>query len=616
MFSTLLLLSLLFISFAHQHHARDEPKRPMWAPKYKVSWNFSVPYISQLQKGGLTYHYDAYQDYEDALQRVTRDDLETVIIRGKDEIMYEIFPAQDILKCWKDTPSAEEGPTRRRRRLSMSSSSSSSAAASLNNNNDLSHNGNTDDNDDPPQQYLGFVLPDLSESRWVYRGTEKYHGNDGHADVWEWDLTEGSMEMSYTFYTSSHDGYPLELNMVGVNLYTGGHKDNYIAYFYNYQPVDEFPEGAFDPPMDVECTDAEPDMITNVFSSHRLVHHFRSFMPNVHWGDAAYDVYVHKHGRRHLSGREYATRSNHFKKSLKFIEEWNAVSNQSKMSKKGHGKKNTEPSSPRHTVAINHLADLLRREYLALLGRRPRPDLQRGSHVAYATIDNFTSSPHFLPAELVWKGTPADSPVKDQAACGSCWAFSSIAPMETALYRTTGKQQLLSEQYMMDCGWSAPGFNTACFGGEQDRAMEWAFVNGGLPLLENYPYRGVNDFCRHDAEVIKFTGKAVIVQGGEDALKAALMVKGPMAVSVDAESDAFRFYSGGIFYEPDCATAAKDLNHAVIASGYGTAEDGTEYWLVKNMWSNYWGEDGYIRIARHPNDCGISTEPVYVELDE
>ena len=26
------------------------------------------------------------------------------------------------------------------------------------------------------------------------------------------------------------------------------------------------------------------------------------------------------------------------------------------------------------------------------------------------------------------------------------------------------------------------------------------------------------------------------------------------------------------------------------------------------------GEDGYIRIARAPNDCGISAEPIYIEL--
>ena len=58
--------------------------------------------------------------------------------------------------------------------------------------------------------------------------------------------------------------------------------------------------------------------------------------------------------------------------------------------------------------------------------------------------------------------------------------------------------------------------------------------------------------------------------------------------AVDASDNSFRFYSGGIYSRPDCATQASDLDHAVIISGYGTAADGTPYWLVKNIWSPYW----------------------------
>ena len=35
----------------------------------------------------------------------------------------------------------------------------------------------------------------------------------------------------------------------------------------------------------------------------------------------------------------------------------------------------------------------------------------------------------------------------------------------------------------------------------------------------------------------------------------------------------------------------------------------------RNTWSANWGEDGYIRIARQPADCGIATEPIYVDLE-
>lgn len=58
-----------------------------------------------------------------------------------------------------------------------------------------------------------------------------------------------------------------------------------------------------------------------------------------------------------------------------------------------------------------------------------------------------------------------------------------------------------------------------------------------------------------------------------------------------------------------------DLDHAVLVSGYGTTDEGQEFWLVKNTWSAYWGDKGYIKIARHPQDCGIATQPMFVELD-
>lgn len=43
-----------------------------------------------------------------------------------------------------------------------------------------------------------------------------------------------------------------------------------------------------------------------------------------------------------------------------------------------------------------------------------------------------------LPETVDWRGSGADSEVKDQAMCGSCWAFAAIAPMEAAYYRAYG----------------------------------------------------------------------------------------------------------------------------------------------------------------------------------
>ena len=92
----------------------------------------------------------------------------------------------------------------------------------------------------------------------------------------------------------------------------------------------------------------------------------------------------------------------------------------------------------------------------------------------------------------------------------------------------------------------------------------------------------------------------------EEALKKAIAEIGPVVVAIDASANGtFHWYKGGVFNSSLCSSS--QLNHAVIVVGYGS-ENGRDYWIIKNSWGTWGGEDGYVKIARNENNmCGVAT---------
>ena len=88
-------------------------------------------------------------------------------------------------------------------------------------------------------------------------------------------------------------------------------------------------------------------------------------------------------------------------------------------------------------------------------------------------------------------------------------------------------------------------------------------------------------------------------------MKAALAI-GPVAVAVNANQDAFMDYDGGIVTVNQCTGSTYNLDHAILAVGWGTDRYG-EHLIVKNSWGSGWGESGYIRLQMKENDgaCGV-----------
>lgn len=99
-------------------------------------------------------------------------------------------------------------------------------------------------------------------------------------------------------------------------------------------------------------------------------------------------------------------------------------------------------------------------------------------------------------------------------------------------------------------------------------------------------------------------GSANVTVHDEAAMLRALYNVGPLSIAYEVVDD-FMHYSGGVYSSKACNNTSQDVNHAVLAVGYGTL-DGTDYWLVKNSWGADWGVDGYFMIERGVNMCGLS----------
>ncbi|XP_026666039.2 zingipain-2-like [Phoenix dactylifera] len=254
----------------------------------------------------------------------------------------------------------------------------------------------------------------------------------------------------------------------------------------------------------------------------------------------------------------------------------------------------------KYKLGLNQFADMTNEEFKASrLGFKPMPTESTRGSFQYANLSD-------APDSMNWRTRGAVTPVKNQRSCGCCWAFSSVAAIEAIAQIKTGNLVSLSEQQLVDC--DTNDGNKGCDGGFMTSAFQYVVDNGGITTEDNYPYMAADGTCdtnRASSSAATISGYESVPANDESSLLQAVANQ-PVSVGIDGSGQDFQLYKGGIFTGP-CET---EMNHAVTAVGYGTAEDGTKYWLVKNSWGTTWGEMGYMRIQRDVGApeglCGIA----------
>jgi len=209
-----------------------------------------------------------------------------------------------------------------------------------------------------------------------------------------------------------------------------------------------------------------------------------------------------------------------------------------------------------------------------------------------------------FPESLDWRELNGVSPVRNQAQCGSCWAFTATGVLESQVYIDTGVAPDYSEQQLVDC---TPG-SYGCNGGSTESAWEYLRYDG-FCLEADYPYEAKNMECRDDDffEYIRVTGYEFI-NTDVDSIKAALSDYGPVATVIGANNN-LQGYSGGC-YQDDSNT---QINHGVVIVGWddNVCEGGS--WICKNSWGQNWGDHGFFYIRRGDVHIGEYSSIVHYE---
>merc|ERR1719454_2191832 len=157
-----------------------------------------------------------------------------------------------------------------------------------------------------------------------------------------------------------------------------------------------------------------------------------------------------------------------------------------------------------------------------------------------------------------------------------------------------------------------------CQGGRL--ASAWSYIkNTGLATDSCYPYSagtGTAAACRTscvDSESFTRTkAKSAYAINGVANMQKDLMTNGPIQVAFMVYKS-FMSYKSGV-YKKHFWEFLPEGGHAVKIIGWGT-EAGQDFWLVANSWGTTWGLEGYFKMARGINACGMeSMGPPYAGL--
>ena len=223
--------------------------------------------------------------------------------------------------------------------------------------------------------------------------------------------------------------------------------------------------------------------------------------------------------------------------------------------------------------------------------------------------------------------------IRDQSYCGACWAFSAAETMSDRLCIASGGElqtRVSAADIVTCCYYCGDG----CFGGWPGSAFDYwietGVPSGGLygdtnscvpyffPPCDDHPHKCTDYHDTPECQTQCQDGYPKTIDedrsygsndysvSGEDDIMQEIYENGSVAAAFDVYED-FEDYSSGIYQH---VTGDYLGGHAVKIIGWGVDDQNVKYWLIANSWNERWGENGYFRMLRGEDECGIEDEVV------
>lgn len=223
-----------------------------------------------------------------------------------------------------------------------------------------------------------------------------------------------------------------------------------------------------------------------------------------------------------------------------------------------------------------------------------------------------------LPAKYDMRQLDRVTPVRDQGAYGTCWAFASLAALETTL--TPQEKLIFSPDHMSLCNSFSLNQNE---GGEYTMAIAYLASWQGPVYESDDPYGdGVTD---DTLKARKHLEEAQIIASKDYVgIKEAIYKYGAVETSIYTQMKAADSWSN--YYNRERAAYYYNLeapcNHDIIIVGWDDnfpkeyftiqpEEDGA--FICKNSWGTAFGEDGFFYVSYEDANIG-TTNVVYSKL--